>query len=84
MNEGLCILGIKINDRVKEAGSVQRVLTDYGCSIKTRLGLHEVTNDHCSTSGLIILELTGTQRDQEKLREELGNIQGITLKRMDF
>lgn len=84
MAEGICIIGIKINDRIKEAGKVQQVLTDYGCSIKTRLGLHEVTDDHCSTTGLILLELTGTQRDQDKLKEELGAIQGITLKRMDF
>ena len=46
MAEGICIIGIKINDRIKEAGKVQQVLTDYGCSIKTRLGLHEVTDDH--------------------------------------
>lgn len=84
MAESLCILGIKINDRIKEAGNVQRVLTQYGCSIKTRLGLHEVTDSHCSTSGLIILELTGPQADQEKMRSELGAIQGIIVKIMEF
>jgi len=84
MAESLCILGIKINDRIKEAGNVQRVLTQFGCSIKTRVGLHEVTDSHCSTSGLLILELTGPQGDQEKMKKELGAIQGITVKTMEF
>ena len=82
MAESLCILGI--NDRIKEAGNVQRVLTQYGCSIKTRLGLHEVTDSHCSTSGLIIIELTGPQADQDILKKELAGIQGIVVKNMDF
>jgi len=40
MNE-LRILGILIPDRVKDAVKIQEALTKYGCSIKTRLGLHE-------------------------------------------
>jgi len=84
MAESLCILGIRINDRIKEAGNVQKVLTMYGCSIKTRVGLHEVTDNHCSTSGLVILELTGPQADQDNLKKELEAIQGITMKRMEF
>jgi hypothetical protein len=84
MTENLCILGIKINDRIKEAGNVQRALTKYGCSIKTRIGLHEVTDNHCSTSGLILLELTGPAEDQKKLQQELSSIEGIIVKKMDF
>jgi hypothetical protein len=84
MAETICILGIKINDRIKEAGSVQKVLTQFGCSIKTRLGLHEVSESHCSTNGLIILELTGPKDEQEKMKAALQAIQGITLKMMVF
>jgi hypothetical protein len=84
MAETICILGIKINDRIKEAGSVQKVLTQFGCSIKTRLGLHEVSDNHCSTNGLIILELTGPGEEQEKMKVALQAIQGITLKMMVF
>ncbi|MDD2279372.1 MAG: hypothetical protein PHD06_05440 [Bacteroidales bacterium] len=84
MNESVCILGIMINDRIKEAGNLQKVLTQHGCSIKTRLGLHEVTNNHCSTSGLVIVELTGPKADRELLYNALAKIDGITLKRMDF
>ncbi|MFP4557687.1 MAG: hypothetical protein ACLFNU_12530 [Bacteroidales bacterium] len=84
MTDTVRILGIRINDRVKEAGNVQRVLTQFGCSIKTRLGLHEVTDNHCSTSGLIILELTGSKDEQEKFYKELQMIKGISLKSMDL
>jgi hypothetical protein len=84
MAETICILGIKINDRVQEAGSVQQILTQFGCSIKTRLGLHEVSESHCSTNGLIILELTGPKDEQEKMKAALQSIKGISLKMMEF
>ena len=35
------ILGVHITNRVKHVPEVQKVLTEFGCSIKTRLGLHE-------------------------------------------
>lgn len=84
MNKSVCILGVMINNRIKEAGNLQKVLTEHGCSIKTRLGLHEVADDHCSESGLVIIELTGPQTDRDKLYSALEKIEGITLQRMDF
>ena len=59
MQTEIWILGIYISDRMKESKQVQSILTKFGCSIKTRLGLHEVTDDYCATSGILILELTG-------------------------
>lgn len=78
------ILGVLITDRKKEAGKVQQVLTKYGCSIKTRLGLHEVTDDLCSTSGLLLLELTGDISEMEKLEKELTAIDGTQTQKMIF
>ncbi|MFO7843237.1 MAG: hypothetical protein R6V16_05445 [Bacteroidales bacterium] len=78
------ILGILITDRQKEAGKVQNVLTKYGCSIKTRLGLHETTDDFCSTSGLILLELTGELSEMDKLEKELIAIEGTQTQKMVF
>jgi len=78
------ILGILISDRVKEAGKVQQLLTKFGCSIKTRLGLHEVSNEHCSVSGLMILELTGEESEKDKLEQELKKIDGIKIQKMLF
>ncbi len=78
------ILGVLITDRQKEAGKVQNVLTTYGCSIKTRLGLHEVTDDVCSTSGLLLLELTGDVHEMDKLEKELMAIEGTQTQKMVF
>lgn len=78
------ILGILITDRQKEAGNVQRVLTNYGTSIKTRLGLHEIGDSNMSKEGLILLELTGVQSDMEQLQNELEQIEGAQTKKMVF
>lgn len=78
------ILGLHITDRVKEALRVQDTLTKFGCSIKTRLGLHEVNEDYCSSNGLIILELTGDVSEMDKLEHELAKIDGLIVKKMVF
>lgn len=84
MSKETRILGILITDRQKEAGKVQNVLTKYGCSIKTRLGLHEVTDDVCSTSGLLLLELIGDISEMDKLENELVVIEGTQTQKMIF
>ncbi len=43
------IMAIKISPRNEIAPKVQEILTRNGCIIKTRLGLHEATNDSCSS-----------------------------------
>jgi hypothetical protein len=78
------ILGLHLTDRVKEAIKVQDVLTKFGCSIKTRLGLHDVNNDVCSTNGIIILELCGSVEEMAKLENELLKIEGLEVQKMTF
>lgn len=78
------ILGLYITDRVKDAVQVQNILTKYGCSIKTRLGLHEVVNEYCSTSGLILLELTGSTDEMNKLEKELKAVAELQVQKMEF
>ena len=80
----LWILGVQITDRVKEASLVQDVMTKYGCSIKTRLGLHEVREDFCSPNGLILLELTGNPSEFPKLENALLAIPGLQVRKMIF
>lgn len=50
---------VKIDHRSTEAVKVQNILTDHGCSIKVRLGLHEASKEFCANDGLIILEVEG-------------------------
>ncbi len=78
------VLGIMITNRIANAPQVQKLLTEFGCSIKTRLGLHEVNEDSCSTTGLIILELFGKESDSLELERQLRNIQGIQVQKMLF
>ena len=84
MNNEIRILGVLVPDRQNEASKVQSVLTKYGCSIKTRLGLHEVTNEICSTSGLLLLELTGDLIEMDSLEKELISIDGTQTRKMIF
>ena len=84
MSKEIRILGVLIHDRQKEAGDVQKVLTKYGCSIKTRLGLHEVSDDLCSTSGLVLLELFGDAGEMDKLEKELDAVAGAQVQKMVF
>ena len=71
------VLAILLAKRKETAVNVQKILTGWGCMIKTRLGIHDGVLDNCSDAGLIILELVG---DPEKMREfqrKLELIQGV-------
>jgi len=78
------ILGVLITDRKKEAGNVQQVLTRFGSSIKTRLGLHEAGDSDLEREGLILLELTGEEKEKDELQRELEKIEGTQTKNMIF
>ncbi len=78
------IMGVCIENRVKEAGKVQEVLTKYGCSIKARIGLHEAGSESCSASGIIILELCGSPEEKNNLEKELRSIEGVKIGKMIF
>ena len=78
------ILGVYIADRQKEAGEAQAILTKFGCNIKTRLGLHEVGDNKCSTYGLVILELCGAKAEMDALEAALAVVEGINLQKMTF
>jgi len=78
------ILGINVINRLQVAAQVQKVLTNYGCSIKTRLGLNESDEDDQGIGGLIILELTGEVSEWLKLENELLALEGVEVSKMDF
>ncbi len=82
--EEVRVIGISISDRVEEAAKMQEILTKYGCTIRTRLGLHEASKEKCSRNGLVLLELVGESSEWSKLETELKSIKGIAVKSMDF
>ncbi|NVO18072.1 MAG: hypothetical protein HXX13_00135 [Bacteroidetes bacterium] len=80
----LRILGVYVNDRVKESGRIQSILTKYGCSIRTRLGLHSMDDQYAEDKGLIVLELTGDLSECLKLENELLAIEYLEVQKMIF
>jgi hypothetical protein len=78
------ILGVHLTDRVREALDVQRLLTEYGSNIKTRLGLHEVEKGFSAPNGLILLEMHGDAERIELLVKGLRQIEGVEVDSMVF
>ena len=78
------VIGIRMDNRVGNASAFQQVLTQNGCKIKARLGLHEVSEDLCATDGVIILQPYGEKEEIEQLVKELNALDGITAKLIDL
>jgi len=81
------ILGIKVDSRNEDAPSVQKLLTEYGCFIKTRLGLHNASDDRtmCSEDGLILLEfIMNADKEAKELEEKLEKLGGVHVRKMIF
>jgi hypothetical protein len=78
------IVGIHVTDRMKHAGDVQKIFTEYGCNIKTRLGLHEVQGNFCSGGGIVILEMVGDSASIDGMIKKLKKVEGIEAKKMTF
>ena len=78
------IVGVHITDRVKHVPQVQAVLTNFGCYINTRIGLHEASDAMCSPYGLLIVELLGDNGKLEEFSNSLLGIEGVDVKSMVF
>jgi len=79
------IFGIHVPNRAKLATNVQTVLTEYGCNIRTRIGLHNVDKDSCATNGLLLLEMYGKETSFKEMMAKLKAIDnGIDVQQMIF
>lgn len=78
------ILGVHVGSFAKNSGEVQKVFCEYGCSIRTRLGLHDVQEGVCSPQGLILVEFIGSAALADEMTAKLTAIEGIEVKRMTF
>ncbi|MFA4964333.1 MAG: hypothetical protein WC709_01670 [Thermoleophilia bacterium] len=84
MNDDHIILGIHITDRLQHAVDVQKVFTEYGCNIKTRVGLHDVDADACSPSGIVLIEFFGSDAAATAMADKLNAIEGVHVQKMVF
>ncbi|NLH15574.1 MAG: hypothetical protein GX455_03235, partial [Phycisphaerae bacterium] len=78
------VFGVHITERLKHVDSVQRLLSQYGCNIKTRLGLHEAGENFCSPNGLLLLEMVGDEKTCMELADKLAVIEGVEVQKMIF
>ena len=78
------VLGVLLTNRLKEAPAFQELITQYGCSIKTRIGLHNVSDTQCSTAGLILLEMFGDEAPILELEDKLRHMEGLKVQKMVF
>ncbi len=77
------ILGIYVN-RANDTSRIQEILTRYGCSIRTRLGLHDTDEDYYDDRGIILLELFGDPDEATRLENELLGIDFVEVQKMTF
>ena len=78
------IVGVHVTDRTKHVSGVQGIFSEYGCNIRTRIGLHETDNQRCSPNGLILVEMYGNEDDYKGMFDKLRAIEGIEVKVMEF
>ena len=78
------IFGVHLTNRVKHAGMVQEVFTEFGAHIRTRLGLHDIGPHGPSPRGVIVLDVTGDDRALDGMAERLSAIEGVEVQRMIF
>ena len=84
MNDDHIILGIHVTNRLKNAADVQKVFTEYGCNIKTRIGLHDVDANVCSPSGVALIELFGSDDEATAMMAKLSEVEGVQVQKMVF
>lgn len=79
------LLAVRITDRESQAVKVQSVLTDHGCRINLRLGLHDQeSNNICSMAGILILQLCCTADEARTIEAEIAKIPGVKVKFLDL
>jgi uncharacterized protein with ACT and thioredoxin-like domain len=68
------IVAVKVGNREGVAQDMQRILTEHGCSIKVRLGLHDMPPDACSPQGLVLMEVAGVESDIRAMVKKLDSL----------
>lgn len=78
------IIGLRVDHRHANALNLQKTLTEHGCNIKLRVGLHETGEDFCSDDGVIMLQACGDQATIDKMAAAFNALEGVSAKVMDL
>jgi hypothetical protein len=76
------IMAILQENRVETAVKVQDILTQYGCNIRVRLGLHEAAVDNCTNHGIILLQMCVDTPTLSEIEKALQAIPSVKVKYM--
>lgn len=76
------IIGIKLKEKEDNAVELQRILTEFNCDIKLRIGINN-ESFLCSNTGIILLQIENRE-SAIRLENSLIDISGIELERMIF
>jgi len=71
---------VLVGSRQDAAETVQKILTGWGCFIKTRLGLHDDVLENCTQTGLIFLELVGDLEKMQEMERKLNLVKSVDAK----
>ena len=78
------LVAIRIDSRNEQATEVQRLLTDFGCHIRVRLGLHDLPDEACEPSGLLILQTTAPEAELKEFADRLNALDEVTARTLVF
>ena len=78
------IIGLRVNHRTGNALKLQQALTQFGCNIKLRVGLHETGEDYCSDDGVIMLQVSGALSTAQRMMDAFNELEGVSAKMMDL
>jgi hypothetical protein len=71
------VLLIYMSTRHETAEQVQKILSAWGCFIKTRLGIHDGVLDNCTDTGLIFIELVGELEKHKEIERKLNLVKNV-------
>jgi len=78
------VIALRLDNRTHNAIKLQQSLTEHGCNIKMRVGLHEADENVCATDGLIILQACGNAQTIQKMLDDFNSLDGVTAKMLDL
>ena len=85
MAQAPLIIGVNVPSFAKNSGEIQKVFSEYGCSIRTRLGLHDVAEGVCSPTGVILVEfVSGENMADEMIAKLMAANPDLEIKKMVF
>lgn len=82
--ENHILILIHVTDRMKNVPDMQSIFSEFGCFIKTRLGLHEASKEFCSPAGIVMLEMLDDDEKIAEMEAKLAKIEGIDFEKVVF